>query len=72
MNNNNPHTQGTGFVQGSVTGGNFRLNGGGKTYASSGNPKIIVLVMALLLPICEIVRKWRLRCTKEQPIITSL
>ena len=38
MNNNTPHTQGTGFIMGSVNGGNFRLNGGIKTVASVGNP----------------------------------
>ena len=43
MNNNSPNTQGTGFVQAIQNGtNNYRLNGNSKTYASSGNPKIIV------------------------------
>jgi len=43
MNNNSPHTQGTGFVQGNTAGnGNYRLDGSNKTYASANNPKIIV------------------------------
>ena len=42
MNNNSQNTQGTGFVQAFQNGtNNYRLNGNSKTYASSGNPKII-------------------------------